>query len=258
MYASSHTCDMLHWWDSAGIHHVDLMIRRANGVTIIKRDITTQDIPLPWLKSENAHGSNIYLRPERGRAWPMVFLDDVKINMACRIARKYAALVIKTSTMGGCHLWLRTTYPLNEQERGHAQRWLAPKAGADRASVSGEHFGRLAGMRNWKRQGEWVNTIPLEIVDQPFWDPTPSLSPPEQMSNKQQYMSEKSTKRTNPTNRDQSASGKEWGWVCGMLEHGIDPETAFRRLYQNAVIRRDTDADRYSRLTIFRAIKQLL
>lgn len=249
---------MLNWWTAIGIHRVDLLVRRQTGVTIPHQDLSIHDIPLPWLKAENAHGSEIYLRPERGREWPMVFLDDVETGMACRIAQKYTALVVQTSTVGGCHLWIKTTCSLDETGRCHSQRWLAPRAGSDRASISGEHFGRLAGMRNWKRQGEWVNIIQSQRDDLPCWDPTPALQAVEESKKKHLSRSARLAPKREPGMPDQSESGKEWGWVCGMLEHGIPPETVFHRLYQRASIRRGSDAERYSRHTIHRALNRLL
>jgi hypothetical protein len=67
--------------------------------------------------------------------------------------------VVKTSQEGGCHIWLSCTCNLGEWERHQAQRWLAPLAGADIASTSGEHLGRLAGFKSWKRNGTWVNVV---------------------------------------------------------------------------------------------------
>lgn len=81
----------------------------------------------------------------------LVFLDDLEPSLAVAIARKYAALAVATSPHGGCHLWLGCLQSLSESQRAQAHRWLAQRTGADQASTSCEHLGRLAGFKNWKR-----------------------------------------------------------------------------------------------------------
>jgi hypothetical protein len=241
----------------AKVDQVDLVIMRASRVVIPHPMISIHALPLPWLKAENANGAEIFIRPARNRKWPLVFLDDVKPGLAYRIAQKYAALAVHTSTAGGCHIWIRTARFLDECERGQAQRWLAQRVGADQASTSGEHLGRLAGMRNWKRQGVWVNIIVPELPGRRSWDPAPAFQPTDRCEkNVRQHCSYHETQRTAPRTPDQSESGKEWGWVCGMLENGIEQEVVYQRLYQRSIVRRGTDAERYARHTIERAVNR--
>ena len=256
MNALSHTWRMLSWWTVAKVDQVDLVVMRANGVVIPHPMLSIHALPLPWLKAENAHGAEIYIRPARNRKWPLVFLDDVKPGLAYRIAQKYAALAVHTSIAGGCHLWIRATRFLDEYERGQAQLWLAQRAGADRASTSGEHLGRLAGMRNWKRQGTWVNIIVPELPGRRCWDPSPVFQTTNtQAENAHQRPTYHEISKT-VSGSDQSESGREWGWVCGMLENGVEQEVVFQRLYQRAITRRGTDAERYARHTIERAVNR--
>ena len=49
---------------------------------------------LAWLRAENAAGADIYFRPYRHKAWPLIFLDDLPPIMAVKIATKYRAAVI--------------------------------------------------------------------------------------------------------------------------------------------------------------------
>ncbi len=72
----------------------------------------------------------------------------------CRRARgpqrpeaRRPALVLKTSSEGGWHVWLPCSYSLGEKERNRAQRWLALRAGAEPAATSGEHLGLLSASR---------------------------------------------------------------------------------------------------------------
>ena len=252
----THTQYMLSWLSGTRIKQVDLLIKRASGMAILHRSMPIFNVPVSWLHAENNQGAEIYIRAARSQSWPMVFLDDVETGLACRIAQKYEALVVLTSTVGGCHVWLRTTHNLDEKKRSQAQRWLAKRTLADKASTSGEHLGRLAGMRNWKRHGVWVNVIRTDAIKHPPWDPTPALQEMEEM---QKLLSIRTTdlvsKRTLDA-PDQSESAKEWGWILGSLEAGVNPETIYQRLYQRALPRRGSDTERYVRHTLQRAINK--
>ena len=157
--AAAHTAAMLDAWHQAGIARADLAVRTANAAMLWYADRPLDALPLALARAHNVKQADIYIRPARGSAWPMVLLDDVDIAMAQRVAKHYATLVVHTSAQGGCHLWLRLTRALDEAQRRQVQRWLIPKVDADPGSVSGEHLGRLAGMKNFKRAGQWVNVL---------------------------------------------------------------------------------------------------
>jgi hypothetical protein len=251
--ASAHTAALLHGWEQAGIDRADLAIRRPDGVMLWQPDRPLAQLSLPWARAHNVRQADIYIRPARGYSWPLVFLDDVTPEQAGRIACKYAALVVHTSPSGGCHLWLRVTEPLNEMQRYQVQRWLVPRVGADPGSVSGEHLGRLAGMKNWKRHGVWVNLLDYGHEDAPPWNPAPALQsmPPDDKPLIASHA------RRHSVGIDCSESGREWGWVCGALEAGVPPDTVYRQLVQRASQRRGRDAERYANYTIERAIRHL-
>lgn len=246
MKAKDHTQCMLRWWRRAGVDRADLAVGRPTGAMLWHHDLSIEELPLKWARAENAHGSEIYVRPARGHDWPVVFMDDVSPQMASRIARRYAALVIHTSPEGGCHVWLRCRRPLGETERKDAQRWLTDRVGADPASISGEHLGRLAGFKNQKRGGRWVNVL---ITSSGFsWDPTLNLISPQPDTT---ATVPRDTPRTGP---DTSPSGREWGWVCSRLEVGCDPGTLYGELVRHAAARRGSDAARYAHHTITHAL----
>ncbi|MCP5090994.1 MAG: hypothetical protein GY949_08750 [Gammaproteobacteria bacterium] len=253
MRAREHTTAMLQFWVQGGITALDLAVRRACGTMIWHRQCPPDPLPLPWLRAENVRRAEIYIRPASTLTWPMILLDDVELRLAQRIAHKYAALVVHTSPAGGCHLWLCLTRALNQQQRYYAQRWLIPRVNADIGSVSGEHLGRLAGTRNWKRDGVWVNVVNPDPSPRPAWDPTPALSPIVPANNRD---TPHPRMQKNDTGIDPSESGKEWGWVCGALEAGLDPEIVYRRLLDRASQRRGSDAERYARYTLQRALQQ--
>jgi hypothetical protein len=250
MKARDHTQAMLSWWKNAGVERIDLAVKRPDGKRpkgkmAWQHDRSLETIPLSWAGWENARCAEIYIRPARYYSWPIVFLDDLPVATAARVVRKYDALVVNTSREGGCHLWLSCSYALDEDQRGRAQRWLFQRIGGDPVSISGEHLGRLAGFRNWKRGGTWVNVLAGTLKSK-RWDPrfetaqtapsAPSLSP------------------STSTEPDSSPSAKEWGWICGLLEAGCDPKTAYYRLVDRSRRRRGRDAERYARCTIKRAV----
>jgi len=242
---------MLRFWLQRGIGAVDLAVRRADATMIWHREVSPRQLPLRWVRAENVRHAEIYIRPARTDAWPMILLDDVEPGLARRIARKYAALVVNTSLAGGCHLWLCLTRALNEAQRYQAQRWLIPHINADPGSVSGEHLGRLAGLRNWKRGGVWVNVLNPEPLPRPAWDPTPALRAPPPIP----HRITPSPRQHHHPATDDSASGHEWGWVCGALEAGIAPAIIYRQLLERASLRRGRDAERYARYTLQRALR---
>jgi len=252
MKARHHTQQMLFWWHKQGITCVDLAIRRHNNSMIWHYSLPIWEIPLPWASAENAHGSEIYIRPARSSSWPLVFLDDVDPSMAIRINRAYRSLIILTSHLGGCHIWLACKSPLDEHSRHLAQCWLVPRVHADPGSSSGDHLGRLAGFKNWKRGGQWVNVL-CDSQNGPPWAPPHQAMAPRQCTLRNQ--TKNATSSPVSPNVDLSASGREWGWVCGALEAGIHPDRVFQKLLQRAQARKGTHAKSYVTRTMRKALK---
>ena len=254
MKAQQHTQGMLSWWELAGVGRVDLAARRQCGTMIWHNDRGLGELGLGWARAENVRGGEVYVRPARGYPWPVVFLDDVTVPRATRIARKYDALVVETSPAGGCHVWLSCSWALDEDARHQAQRWLAPLVEADPGSTSGEHLGRLAGFKNWKRNGSWVNVLEASRRGRSW---TPRWTEPDR---------QRRLAHLSPTHgdgagehtacRDTSESGREWGWACGLIEAGHDPQGVYERLVEHARPRRDKDAERYARRTVKRALER--
>ena len=251
MKAKQQTHAMLRWLRSAGVDRADLAVHRTDGAMIWHRSRALDQLPLRWARAENVRSAEVYVRPARGEPWSLTFLDDVPTQLARRIVEKYAALAVETSPVGGCHVWLACQLPLAESERATAQRWLAQRTGADPASVSGEHLGRLAGFKNWKRSGAWVNIVALSWHRS--WDPTPALA-----AGRRQPTLRRSPVASLPSaGRDTSPSGREWAYACGLLENGRDPEAVYQRLVARARKRRGPDAERYARHTVDRATRHV-
>ena len=241
MRAREHTSYMLHWWWLAGITLADFAVRRRDGTMVWHHEILLAELPLAWARAENSRQAEIYIRPARGHGWPVVLLDDLPAAIANRIAHKYDSLVVRTSVEGGCHLWLLCSDVLEETERRRAQRWLVQRIEADPASISGEHLGRLAGFKNWKRSGVWVNVLKVSRNNRPW---VAQFATGHETLSSEQYPR---------AGTDSSSSSREWGWICGLLESGCDATTAYLRLVERARPRRGHDAERYAHRTVVRA-----
>jgi len=245
---------MLRWLLSKGVDRIDLAVRRADTAFLSRGsadlDQAALERHIPWLRWQNMHGAEAYIRPARGRSWPVVFLDDVSPCMALRIADKYAALVVRTSRQGGCHVWLQLARPLDEDERHLAQAYLQPLVDADPASVSGEHWGRLAGTRNHKRGGQWIGV--LAASDKPPWDPSPAFSPPRRG---RRVASSRTSRTTRDNGRDESVA--EFAWCCHCLRHGILPADIEDRLERRARERGKRNPPGYAARTLKAAMERL-
>ena len=261
MRARDHTERMLAWWRDVGVDRVDLAVRRPRPaiddpghIWLWQRAVSLADLPrlLPWMRAENSREADVYARPARGSSWPVVLLDDLAEAGALDLTTRHPALCVHTSPAGGCQLWLRCEQPLDEEGRYRLQKHLAGLHGADPGSVSGEHLGRLAGYRNWKRQGPGVNVLAASLRGPPITT-FHIAQQPGSLPTLQQF---KSRART-PAGLDTSESGREWGWVMGSLQAGHDPESVYRQLLARAHSRRGADAERYARRTVRQALNRL-
>ena len=263
MTRSRAIASLLQWFIHMGVTQFDLAIQRrgANGVPsqfLAPRFTGAESLEmaglesrLSWLRAENAAGNDIYFRPSRDIAWPMVFLDDLSPRIATKIAAKYRAAVIETSP-GRCHLWLGATFPLAEAERTRVQQDLVTRlqGAADPGSVSGDHWGRLPGFRNHKpHRNCWVN-LHTTSKARPYL-PSPITSTPTNAV--------RTSSRLFPQPEDgPDMSRLEWGWVRGCLESGIPSQWVLQQLIARARSRRgESDAIRYARYTVQKACRLL-
>jgi hypothetical protein len=76
--------------------------------------------------------------------------------------------------------------------------------------------------KNWKRGGAWVNVVTSSLRGR-RWDQSavPAIASPKTTLPPARQRWHKTT--------DTSPSGKEWGWVCGLLESGSPPEHVYYR-----------------------------
>ena len=259
MIATEHTKQMLNWFINHGVDHWDLAVRELpSGVWISPATARSLDRAgvekhLPWCRAQNVRGNDVYIRPARGERWAYTMQDDVDPALACRIARRYAALAVRTSAAGGCQVWIAVAQPLTERERLLAQRRLCARVGSDPGSVSGEHWGRLAGLKNHKRGGQWVGVV-MATEGAP-WDPAPALAAENEGTASFSSPPRGGRVARQDSGRDESAA--EWGWTCGALAAGVPPAVVLARLIDHARPRRGRDAERYARLTIRKACARL-
>jgi hypothetical protein len=66
--------------------------------------------------NKNAHGSDIYFRPHGNTNHAVVFLDDVSVDNALKVAKKYTACVVETSPRN-TQIWLGINKPCNKLAR---------------------------------------------------------------------------------------------------------------------------------------------
>lgn len=130
---------------------------------------------LPFLRAANANGVdgarrklNVYLSASSSQPQSWLLLDDIESVKRCReISVDREHMIIETSKCS-YHLWIATSRPVSVAERAICQKVLQRKYGGDPGSTSGDHFGRIVGFSNAKRNC-WVNFVSavFPVVDQP-------------------------------------------------------------------------------------------
>lgn len=294
MTSKQHTTAFLNWMLSHGVDRFDLAASREpnNGAWLpgaqnASRTIVDASRAWCWLENltgaERQHqrltkhaarwtpddsGAEICIRPARLNtagepcSWFVVLLDDLPPTLALGIARKYAALVVETST-ANCQVWLHCTQPLAEAERGRVQSWLSLKTGADRGSITGEHHGRLPGYRNRKpnRNAEWCNI--LAATDGAAFDPSQALAetpadPDFALIHSPTPVAARLTTKSGevvscrPAASDESR--REFGWAVVAFQRGVPRDQILADLTNRAAGRRGRrDAERYAVRTADRA-----
>ena len=104
---------------------------------------------IPWLKFENYHDRNIFVRPYGEHNLSMV--DDLSADSIRRMKTSgfAPALVIETSP-GNFQVWLKHPRVLPKGLSTAVARSLAKDFGGDIGAADWRHFGRLAGFTNRK------------------------------------------------------------------------------------------------------------
>ena len=104
-----------------------------------------------WLSSQNAHGRNVYLRPNGEHHLSLV--DDLTAEAIHRMkAEGFTPAVVVETSPGNFQAWLNHGQVLPKHVSTLAARSLAERFGGDKGAADWRHFGRLAGLTNRKEK----------------------------------------------------------------------------------------------------------
>lgn len=258
-------------------HRKGAFFLRAGQINLSVEEVTRR---APFYRAANTVGIvgkadrplNIYISGAVSLPQSWLLLDDLCIELCQQIAGKRTNMVIQTSPHSH-HLWLATSRPVSVTERKICQQVLQQKYGGDAGSISGDHFGRLCGFKNIKRNC-WVNFVSASISDRradvdkllilatemglPISSPgvCDSSSPQAGVSSSPQGVlpqagspshSHNVSSSLSPSVRDESRA--EFGWACGWLTKKLSTEEGIYRLTQRAADRHKPKPEQYAQRT---------
>lgn len=118
-----------------------MMIRRWSAAEVERS--------LGYLKSQNAKGSHIYIRPEGAHAYS--FVDDLSRQKLGEMkAAGFPPALVVESSPNNFQAWIAHGQTLSPAESTAVAKSLASRFGGDPSSADWRHFGRLAGFTNRK------------------------------------------------------------------------------------------------------------
>lgn len=258
------TNKQIDFFHSIGIDKFDAAVNKKgssflfNNTQNFNRDLLIEKY-INFLKYRNAmRQADVYIRPARGQDWSYCFLDDLAIESVKLIQKKYTSCSIHTSNEGGYQIWIETNRTLSEDERLIVNRHLVNQFNGDPGSVSGEHWGRIAGFTNQKRGGnEWVNhhsTVIVNALDaDQILNDFEHISSIKTVINTAAHCASKlnvSNKNSASHECDSSESGKEFGWAYGAIQSGIDPDVIQKKLADRARDRGKIQPENYAMRTV--------
>ena len=199
---------------------------------------------LPWARYMNTKGADVYVRPSPGVDGSILFLDDVPLQNALRVAKKYSSCVIETSP-GNTQIWMATTRKLSIACKTAEQIHLCSLGYTDPRSTSGDHFGRLCGFLSQKRNC-WVNFIMS----------TRGLRYEPILSAKQRSLPHPKGGGGRASSLG-SASEKDFGWVCGRLRAGYLVSQVTYDLERSACVRGKKSPKQYANRSVQKALSMI-
>jgi hypothetical protein len=211
-------CDQL----EVAAAHYDPVTGRVDRVRSSKRLISSPEDYIrlrPWLRHENAHGCNIWIRPAVAEH-AIVMLDDLPAATAAAITRKYRALAVETSS-NNCQTLIVCSRPLTREQRQDVARALSRMIGSDPGAISEPRWCRLAGYRQRKpgKEGFLTRIIASAGPDRPALDPAPHLKTAPSSPAPAGGVVAFST--TSTTGGDESR--REFAFACHALRRSISP-----------------------------------
>jgi hypothetical protein len=104
-----------------------------------------------WLRYQNSHGRNIYIRPKGEH--PLSMVDDLTADAIQQMKQQgFEPCVVVETSPGNFQAWLNHGKVLPKAESTLAARLLAQRFGGDQGAADWRHFGRLAGFTNRKEK----------------------------------------------------------------------------------------------------------
>ena len=261
------------WFVKMGVHRFDIQMQEpdpsAESTTKSWRwlkpslNISTGTFFLKfskWVKFINAKGGDIYIRPHGEASHALIFLDDLSIEKALQISRKYASCVVCTSK-DNTQVWLATDEKLSKIERKNTQSWMKGIGYTDPGSTSGDHLGRLCGVRSQKRDC-WVNLLVTTSGTKytpPLIGDQPPISPPlrGEACASESLAAEASTAKSTKNQKPQSQSERDFVWAMGAMRRGMLFSDVMDHLVASAKRRGKRNADLYAQRTVS-AVHQLI
>jgi len=254
------------WFSRMGVHYFDIQLREPDPKSESSRDgwrwlkpsvnVSIGDYFLKfasWTRFMNSKGSDVYIRPHGELPQGVVFLDDLPIAKAIQVSKKYAACVVCTSE-NNTQVWLATDRKLSKVERKTVQSWMRSVGYTDPGSVSGDHLGRLCGVRSQKRNC-WVNLV-TTTYGQRY---SPNIANPLSSPWGEACVSHSRSQLPAPVASDKpsSDSEREFGWAMGALKHGVPLTQVINQLATQAKQRGKRQPEDYAKRTAMGAYRVL-
>lgn len=240
----------LNWFAHIGVRSFDVHVRRyPNKVRMKESWVTCHEgidgkrvIELwKWMRYENSHDADIYIRPHGPEDHPVIFLDDLCVERAQKIAHTYSSAVIQTSH-DNTQVWVKTASPLSLSQRKQVQSELSSLGHADSGSTSGDHLGRLCGLFSHKRK-TWVNAIYFS---------TPHAYQPSLQAPTSPHRGRGACALKRGAD-NKSPSETDFGWAIGMYKSGATYEEVRLAICESARSRGKRNPENYATLTAKKA-----
>jgi hypothetical protein len=256
---------LFRWFAKMGVHTFDLQLRAPNSCLQANGDpwrwlrpskgMSTSEYFLKfskWVNHMNAEGSDAYFRPYGEDEQPVIFLDDLPIDKAMRVSRKYASCVVCTSE-NNTQVWLAIDRSLSKSQRKGVQAHLKTFGYTDPGSVSGDHLGRLCGLKSQKRDC-WVNLLATTLGNK-YSPPSDLLTQTPQSTPLSTPLGGRCVSSYANNSTPQSQSELDFGWAVGLLKSGSSLESVIEKLCRNAANRGKKCPEHYAQRTAHNAMK---
>lgn len=241
------TQDFMGYMFNHGLSDLDFgLLNRETGKmkNLLELNAITYGNRMSYLRFANwKETTDIFFRPHCNSPSRFVFADDVEKSIAYRFAKSYACILVNTSKEGGFQLWIPVKDYLSREQRLEYQRILVPLLSADKGCVSGEHYGRLPGFTNHKRNKQWCNLV-AHSLQTTTWQPSLPLPEPA-----------KPSLPTNTDTGDKGDSEREFGFACHSLRFNQNPEDIITNIANRARNRGKKSPEAYARRTVQNAMK---